>query len=108
MKTQFRSFKEFYPAYLMDHRDPMSRKIHFAAFAIYLSGNVAGLVLWSWWPVFLTAFIGYIMSWFGHFYFEKNMPTSFGKPYWSMRAGRKMFIDMLIGRIDMTQTWKVS
>jgi hypothetical protein len=105
MKTTYASFNEFYPAYLMDHKDPMSRKIHFVGFGIYLLGNVLGLVLWSWWPVIACTVVGYLMSWFGHYYFERNKPTSFGKPYWSMRAGRKMFLEMLIGRLDMSKNW---
>lgn len=106
MIPEFKNFKEFYQSYLMDHTHPHSRKVHFAGFGLHLLTLGLGIYFKIWWLPILGIVLSYILAWIGHFKFEKNHPTSFGKPYWSMRAGRKMFFETLIGRIDMTKTWK--
>jgi hypothetical protein len=105
MGPEYKNFKEFYPAYLMDHANPHSRKVHFLGFASFLIGIGVGYATGEWLVLFLGIALGYALSWVGHYYFEKNKPTTFGKPYWSMRAGRRMFLEMLIGRLDMRRDW---
>ena len=38
MATEYRSFRDFYPDYLAEHRNPVSRRLHFA-------GTLADFVL---------------------------------------------------------------
>lgn len=105
MIPQYASFPEFYKSYLMDHAHPHSRKVHFAGFGLHLLTLGLGIYFGEVWIALLGIAMSYSLAWVGHFYFEKNKPTTFGKPYWSMRAGRKMFVETLIGRLDMSTDW---
>lgn len=106
MQNQHETFKEFYQTYLLDHADPSCRKVHFVAFLFYVICVGIGIYQKNWWLVLVGLVVGYGLAWVSHLIFEKNRPTTFGKPYWSMRAGRRMFLELLIGRIDMSKRWK--
>lgn len=68
----FRSFSEFYPYYLSEHKDPVCRRLHYIGSTLVLA-ILATLVvtgLWSYWWLMLVA--GYGFAWVGHFKFEHN------------------------------------
>ncbi|ALS99825.1 DUF962 domain-containing protein [Lacimicrobium alkaliphilum] len=99
MSHNFQSFREFYPYYLKEHRNPVCRRLHFIGSLLVLL-----IICWSmlsqnpWW-LLLMPLVGYGFAWVGHFFFEKNRPATFQHPWYSLLGDWVMFRDMLTGRI---------
>ena len=96
---RFASFDEFYPFYLQEHRNVVSRRLHFIGSWGVLA--LLGLALFTgnaWW--LLAALLsGYAFAWVGHFFFEKNRPATFKHPLYSFAGDWVMYRDILVGRI---------
>jgi hypothetical protein len=100
MTQQPHSFQEFWPHYLMEHRDPRCRLLHFLG----STGAVAGLVLAAvrldpLWILAGLAF-AYAMAWTGHFAIEHNRPATFKRPLWSFAGDIRMYLLWLAGRLE--------
>jgi len=96
-----RTFADFYPFYLGEHRNRTCRRLHFAGstlslacLAILLSGGG-----WHW--LLLGLLAGYGCAWVGHFGFEKNRPASFKRPLYSFLGDWVMYRDIWLGRIPL-------
>jgi hypothetical protein len=98
--TQPSSFKEFWPDYLRAHSDPRSRAMHIAGTAAGV-GCTAMFVL-SGRPRWLLAALAsaYGSAWIGHFLFQKNTPTTFSHPLWSLRGDFRMVRMAVTGTLD--------
>lgn len=99
----FRSFAEFYPFYLREHRHPVSRVLHysgtwgavFCLVALAVSGS-------AWW--LLGALVsGYSFAWVGHFVFEHNRPATFRHPWWSLAGDFRMWWELNLGRLKFRE-----
>jgi hypothetical protein len=101
MASGFRSFREFYPYYLGEHRDARCRRLHVLGSTLALA--CIGLALWQRQPWWLLAglFAGYACAWIGHFVFEKNRPATFRHPVYSFVGDWRMFVDVLRGRVRL-------
>ncbi len=98
---RFASFREFYPFYLGEHSNRVSRRLHFIG-----SCGVLVLVLVAlaqrdlrWLPAALLC--GYGFAWVGHFFFEKNRPATFKHPLYSFVGDWVMFKDILTGKVRL-------
>lgn len=98
---EFRSFRDFYPYYLSEHRNPVCRRLHFAGSLLVIVLIVLAVVLKK--PALLIAvpIAGYGFAWIGHFVFEKNRPATFRHPLYSLLGDWAMFRDILTGRIGL-------
>jgi hypothetical protein len=94
-----KTFAEFWPFYLGEHRKPVTRALHFCGSSLALALVAVGIFTgrWALLPVALVQ--GYAWAWVGHFGFEKNKPASFKYPLWSFAADWKMWALMLTGRM---------
>jgi hypothetical protein len=94
-----RSFAEFYPYYLSEHRNATCRRLHFVGSTLSLICLWA--LIWTRQPgFFLAAFaFGYGFAWIGHFGFEKNRPASFKRPLWSFMGDWRMYYDIWTGKV---------
>jgi hypothetical protein len=99
--TEPRSFEEFWPYYVSQHKNKTSRRLHFVGTTIAM-GCVAVAPIYP--PALLAAPVaGYGFAWLGHFAFEKNKPASWGgakAAYWSLRGDLRMWMYMLEGTMD--------
>jgi len=93
------SYDEFWPFYVREHSNPLTRLLHFA-------GTSLGLLLLVWfiwrgtWYYFpLSLVVGYTFAWFAHFVIEKNRPATFKYPLWSFVSDYKMMWCMITGRM---------
>jgi len=95
---RFKSFKEFYPSYLEEHKIPRTKLFHFMG----TLGAIVCLGLFvytmSLWFVFLALFCGYGAAWISHFFVEKNKPATFKYPLYSLLGDCRMFFEILLGR----------
>lgn len=100
----YSNFEEFYVAYMSFHTKPLSNLLHFSGITLLLA-TVFYVeyfsVSQSWKFTVPAAAIGYALAWIGHFAVEKNKPASFNNPLWSIRAGLRMYIDMLRGKVKI-------
>ena len=99
MAETFRSFGEFYPYYLSEHRDSTCRRLHFVGTALVIVLLAYALSTGQWVWLWLLPIVGYGFAWVGHFFFEKNKPATFQYPLYSLIGDFVMFRDILTGRI---------
>jgi hypothetical protein len=97
----YRTFAEFYPFYLSEHRNPVCRRLHFAGslcvLALLMGALLGGGAIW----LLAMPVAGYGFAWIGHFGFEKNRPASFRHPLYSFMGDWVMFFDILTGKLKM-------
>ncbi len=95
----FRSFADFYPFYLSEHRNRTCRRLHFLGSSLALVCLLM-LVLTGAWSWLLAGLVcGYGFAWLGHFGFEKNQPASFKRPLYSFMGDWRLYADIWRGRI---------
>jgi len=99
MKKKYRTFSEFYPFYLSEHRNRTCRRLHFLGSALVLATVIFAIVAQMWWALVALPFIGYGFAWAGHFFFEKNRPATFSYPFYSFAGDWVMFKNILTGKI---------
>ena len=99
-----RSFSEFWPYYLGEHRNPINRALHYVGTfcALALLGYIITNRYWGLMLVGLV--VGYGPAWVGHFFVENNKPASFKYPLWSFMADIKMLALKLGGQMDGEMT----
>ena len=99
MGDRYRSFREFYPFYLSEHRNRTCRRLHFVGSAVVLVVVATAIVTRDAMWLLAAPVAGYSFAWVGHFAFEKNCPATFQHPVYSLMGDWAMFRDMLSGRI---------
>jgi hypothetical protein len=99
-EERIETYAEFWDFYVAEHRQPLTRLLHFV-------GTSLGLVLLVWilrtgsWLYLPVCFVvGYAFAWFSHFVIEKNKPATFKYPLWSFISDYKMMFYMLTGRMN--------
>lgn len=95
----YRTFKEFYPFYLSEHTNRLTRRLHFAGTSIALALLIAAVAVPAGWLAALAPVQGYALAWAGHFFFERNRPATFRYPWLSFLGDWRMWWDILTGRI---------
>ena len=99
MAERYKSFGDFYPFYLSEHRNRICRRLHFVGTScvvlILIYALVSGEYLW----LLAAPLAGYAFAWVGHFAFEKNRPATFSYPWYSLVGDWVMFKDILTRRI---------
>jgi hypothetical protein len=97
-ENKYASFAEFYPDYLSQHSNCICRELHFLGSTLALICLAAMLLTANpWWAV-AAALCGYGFAWIGHFFFEKNRPTTFKQPLYSFMGDWLMYWQMLTGQ----------
>lgn len=99
MNADYQSFREFYPAYLAEHKEPATRRLHFAGTLLVIL--VLVVAIWTGDLRWLLAapVLGYGLAWIGHLVFERNRPATFRHPLYSLAGDFVMFKDILTGRL---------
>jgi hypothetical protein len=98
MDERIKSFREFYPFYLSEHTNPVSRKLHFIGTAFVFVILAIVIATGQGWYAAAIPIVGYGFAWAGHFFFEKNKPATFRYPLWSLASDFKLFFEILTGR----------
>jgi hypothetical protein len=75
---KYKTLGEFYPYYLTEHQDPISRTLHFIGTGGFIFICIFAILTQNWWLLLLGPVCGYGFAWVGHFVFEKtNRPPLF-------------------------------
>jgi len=93
-----RSFAEFWPQYVLAHRNPITRRFHFVGTLLAWSLLAAAIALREAWLVLAALVVPYALAWFSHFFVEHNRLPTFRHPLWSWLADQRMVGLMLSGR----------
>ena len=99
--AQYRSFGEFYPFYLSEHRNRTSRLLHFVGTSIALVLLVAAFATQVWWLLLVALVQGYAFAWVGHFFFEHNKPATFKYPRYSFMGDWRLWWEIVTGKIRL-------
>ena len=95
---RYRSFSEFYPFYLTEHVNPVSRRLHVVGTGLVIAVWVAALATRNPWLLLASPLIGYGFAWVGHFIFDKNRPATFKYPLWSLMGDFRLFFETVSGK----------
>ncbi|MGH8427551.1 MAG: Mpo1-like protein [Gammaproteobacteria bacterium] len=95
--ARFAGFREFYPFYLSQHRNPVNRGLHFSGNLIIIALLIAAIVTRFWWLLIAVPVAGYGLAWIGHFFFEHNRPATFTHPLYSLIGDWVAFAQTLTG-----------
>lgn len=96
---RYRTLGEFYPFYLGEHSNRISRRLHFVGTSIGLVLFISAVVTQIWWLIAAGFVQGYAFAWVGHFFFERNKPATFVYPWLSLLGDWRMWWEMLTGKI---------
>ena len=94
----FASFRDFYPYYLQQHTNTVSRRLHVCGTLLALTLVLAALLTGRWPLLPLALLAGYGPAWLGHYLFEHNKPATLGHPLYSLRGDLTMLGEVLSGR----------
>ncbi|XP_004514541.1 uncharacterized protein [Cicer arietinum] len=95
----FRSLEDFWAFYVSQHSKRATRHWHFVGTFLSIFFLMFS-IFFSWWFLFFVPLSGYGCAWYSHFFVEKNVPATFGHPFWSFLCDYKMFGLMLTGKMD--------
>lgn len=99
MPNPLRTYRDFWPHYVREHRHPHTRLLHFVGTTGALLCGVAALILMNPWLVPAGFAFGYALAWAGHFFIERNRPATFRHVLWSFGADFHMYGLMWAGRM---------
>lgn len=100
-EKKFKSFSEFYPYYLSEHVNPINRRLHFFGSLLTIIVVLFVIITQTWIALILVPILGYGFAWIGHYFVEKNKPTTFTYPLYSLMGDWVMFKDILTGKIKL-------
>ncbi len=96
---RYRSFREFYPFYLSEHSNTVSRRLHFTGTSIALVLLIAAAITEMWWLAAAALVQGYAFAWVGHYFFEHNKPATFRHPGYSLMGDWRLWWEILTGKL---------
>ncbi len=90
-----RTFAEFYPLYLAEHRLPLTRRLHFVGSTLALICLFFLIFTANPWWLLAAVICGYAFAWAAHFFVEHNRPATFKRPLFSLMGDWVMWWQML-------------
>lgn len=95
---RFHTLKEFYPHYLAEHQNTINRLLHFIGIGLAGLCFVAAMlfhevIFFALMPVSASVF-----AFIGHLCFEKNKPSTFRYPLWTLIGDFALFGDLMMGK----------
>jgi hypothetical protein len=98
--ARFKTYAKFWPYYLSQHKNRMTRILHFLGTFLALSAVIRAVVTFEFGWLVVALVIGYGIAWIAHAFIEKNHPATFEYPLWSLRGDFTMLGLWLAGRLD--------
>ena len=98
---KFKSFKEFYPFYLSEHKKAKTKLFHVIGSTMVILLLSCFIIKQKWIYLYFTPIAGYGFAWFSHFFYEKNKPATFKFPIYSFIGDWVMFKEIITGKIKL-------
>ena len=93
------TYEEFWPYYLTQHAQPLTRRLHTLGAVLGIGLLVLGVIQQKWVDAALAPVAAYGLAWFSHFFVERNRPATWDDPLWSLRSEGRMAWGVLCGRL---------
>jgi hypothetical protein len=98
-EERYRSFGDFYPFYLSEHSNQVSRRLHFTGTSIAAALLITAAITQRWWLIAVALVQGYAFAWVGHYFFERNKPATFRYPAFSLMGDWRLWWEILTGKL---------
>ncbi len=98
-EERYRSFGDFYPFYLSEHSNKVSRRLHFTGTSIAVALLITAAITHRWWLIAVALVQGYAFAWVGHYFFERNKPATFRYPAFSLMGDWRLWWEILTGKL---------
>jgi hypothetical protein len=98
-EKRYRRFRDFYPFYLSEHANKVSRRLHFTGTSLALALLITSVATQRWWLIGVALLQGYAFAWVGHFFFEHNKPATFKYPGFSLMGDWRLWWEILTGKL---------
>jgi hypothetical protein len=95
---EYKTFEEFYPYYLNEHRQVGTRVTHFIGTSLFFILAITALIQINGFILLAGVVCAYFFAWIGHFFIEKNKPATFKYPWMSLKGDFKLYFEILIGK----------
>jgi hypothetical protein len=96
---RYTTFAEFWPYYVGEHRNPLTRDLHFIGTTNLFWWLLVALARRSLLIAVLAVVSSYAFAWFGHFVIEKNRPATLDYPLLSALGNLRMYAEIWRGRM---------
>lgn len=104
MEKQYKTLEEFYPFYLSQHTNTVSKVLHFVGTSLVISLIIGSFVTKDFRILLYVPLAGYSFAWVGHYFFEKNKPATFKYPIYSLICDFKMYFDLMFLKIPFSSS----
>jgi len=81
--------------------NPINRRLHFFGSLLTIIVVLFVIFTQTWIALILVPILGYGFAWIGHYFVEKNKPTTFTYPLYSLMGDWVMFKDILTGKMKL-------
>ena len=98
VEQRYRTFEDFYPFYLTEHVNPVSRRLHVIGTSLVVLCFILAMVFGDGRWLIGMPVIGYGFAWVGHFFFEKNKPATFKYPAFSLMGDFRLWFETVTGK----------
>jgi hypothetical protein len=98
-EERYRSFGDFYPFYLSEHSNKVSRRLHFTGTSIAVALMITAAITQRWWLIAVALVQGYAFAWVGHYFFERNKPATFKYPAFSLMGDWRLWWEIMTGKL---------
>ena len=95
---EYKTFEEFYPYYLNEHRQLGTRVTHFIGTSLFFILAITAIIQINGFILLGGVVCAYFFAWIGHFFIEKNKPATFKYPWMSLKGDFKLYFEILMGK----------
>jgi len=103
MAQSYESYADFWPAYLDDHKNHVTRTLHLFGTGLAIGLIVKGLIemhpIGTPFALVFALVALYIPGWCGHFFVDQKKPQTWGHAKWSLMSDFRLFFLFITGQM---------